>query len=485
MKKIVFIEPGSPDVHVFSRFGLPRLGVILLGTILKQAGYDVRIYVEDMERINLEDVLNADLVGISTISSTAPRAYAIADQLLEKGVPVMMGGPHVTFMPEEALEHCDFVLRGEAEENIIAFLQALERGSGIEQVPGLSFKLGDSFFHNPSAPRCMDLDKLPFPDFSLINGKLKGVQPMLTSRGCPYNCSFCAVTEMFGHRYRFRSIDNIMEELRTVPKDKLVFFYDDNFTANLKHTKELLQRMIDEGVTPKWSAQVRADCTKDIELLELMHESNCYYVYIGIESINPETLKEYRKEITLKEIENCIRRLHAYDVRVHGMFVFGGENDNTEVIESTVRFATRNRIDTVQFLILIPIPGTDFFRQIREEDRILSEDWSFYDGHHVVFRPKQMSALELQMGMFHAMRKFYSVSEIIKVFFRFDFMAFIYKSYARRLLLKWWKGNRDYFEVVRNLPKTAEVRLEGLRRTAEDIREQFRHIGRREEESKR
>jgi len=170
---------------------------------------------------------------------------------------------------------------------------------------------------------------------------------------------------------------------------------------------------------------------------------------------------------------------------VHGMFVFGGENDNTEVIESTVRFATRNRIDTVQFLILIPIPGTDFFRQIREEDRILSEDWSFYDGHHVVFRPKQMSALELQMGMFHAMRKFYSVSEIIKVFFRFDFMAFIYKSYARRLLLKWWKGNRDYFEVVRNLPKTAEVRLEGLRRTAEDIREQFRHIGRREEESKR
>ncbi len=483
LKKIVFIEPSPPDVHVFSRFGLPRLGVILLGTILKQAGYDVKVYVEDLEKIDFEDAVKADMVGISTITSTAPRSYVIADQLRSRGVPVMMGGPHVTFMAEEALEHCDFVLRGEAEESILPFLDALERGSGIEQVPGLSFKVGDSFFHNPDSARCMELDTLPFPDFDLLYGNIKHVRPMLTSRGCPHNCTFCAVTDIFGRKYRFRSIDNIMEELRTVPKGELVFFYDDNFAADRKHTKELLQRMIDEGIRPQWTAQVRADCTKDIELLELMNESNCYYVYIGMESINPETLKEYRKDITLKEIEKSVRRLHAYDVRVHGMFVMGADSDTTETIDSTVKFATQNRIDTVQFMILIPIPGTEYYKQMKAEDRILNEDWSFYDGHHVVHRPMQMSALELQMGMFHAMRRFYSIREILKVFFRFDFMAFLYKSYARRTLRKWWKGNRYYVDRVRQLGHDAGIRLEGLRRTADDIIERFRNITHRESET--
>ena len=477
MKTIVFIEPRSPDFHIFSRFGLPRLGTLILGSLLESAGYYVKAFVEDVAEIDFRDVLKADLVGISTITSTAPRAYEIARLLKKQGKAVVMGGPHVTFLPEEALQFCDFVLRGEAEESILPFVHALETGQGLGQVPGLSFKVGDKKFHNPPAEACKDLDRLPFPDFTLLKGKLGDIRPVLTSRGCPFDCTFCSVTKLFGRGYRFRSKESVLRELRGVEEGKTVFFYDDNFTANPARTKDLLRMMIEEKITPKWTAQVRADAADDTELLELMRASNCHYVYIGIESINPDTLREFKKKLTLAKIEEGVARFHEYGIRVHGMFVLGSDHDNVQTIRETAVFAKKNRVDTVQFMILVPLPGTQQYETLKTEDRLLTTDWSLYDGHHVVHEPKGMTPIELQVEVIRAMRAFYSIWEIVKVMLRFDFVAVILKSYGHRLQVSWQKRNRSYVELIRQATASASHRLDvAARKTAEDIKEKLRQI---------
>lgn len=476
MKNIVFIEPRSPDDHIFSRYGLPRLGILILGSILENAGYYVKAFVEDLGEIDFREVLKANLVGISTITSTAPRAYEIAQHLKKRGIPVVMGGPHVTFMPDEALQYCDFVLRGEAEESIVPFVRALESGQDIGQVPGLSFRIGDKFFHNPPAPACRDLDQLPFPDFSLLRTKPSNIRPILTSRGCPFDCSFCSVTKVFGRGYRFRSKESVLRELRQVEEDKVVFFYDDNFTANPERTKELLRMMIEERITPRWTAQVRIDAAKDEELLQLMQKSNCHYVYIGVESVNPDTLREYRKKLTLATIESGIQKFHHYGIRVHGMFVLGADHDDVETIRNTVKFAKKNRIDTVQFLILTPLPGTQQYQEYQEQGRLLTTEWSLYDGHHVVHRPKLMTPFELQVETFRALREFYSYWEILKVMLRFDVLAVVLKTYGHRLQTRWQKRNRSYLELIRRATASATVRLDQARKTADDIRERLRQL---------
>lgn len=225
IKRIVFIEPRSPDRHIFSRYPLPRLGSIILGTLLEREGRYVKVYVEEMGDLDLKEAFNADLVGISTITSTAPRAYAIADQLRKRGVPVVFGGVHATFLPDDALDHADYVLRGEAEDSMPKLIAALEEGRGLESVPGLSFRVGGHTFHNPGMGQVQDLDSLPIPDFSMVMGKKNmKVFPIQTSRGCPFNCNFCTVTEMFGRAYRYRSKENVLRELRAIPQGKVVFF---------------------------------------------------------------------------------------------------------------------------------------------------------------------------------------------------------------------------------------------------------------------
>jgi len=455
MKKIVLIEPRSPDYHIFSRYQLPRLGTLILGAILEDAGYLVRVFVEDMGEIDFKSVFEADLVGISTITSTAPRAYALASQIKDYGIPVIMGGPHVTYLAEEALGYADYVMRGEAENSIVDFVKAFESGEGLSDVPGLSFRVGNEMYHNPASTACKDLDTLPFPDFSLVRTPLKSVRPVLTSRGCPYDCSFCVVTQMFGRGYRFRSKENVLRELRTVGPKQVIFFYDDHFAANKKRTKELLQMMIDEKITPKWTAQVRADVTNDREMMELFKRSNCRYVYIGIESVNPESLEAYNKKITVEQIEESIAVFHEYGIRVHGMFVLGCDEDTVETVRKTAQFAKKNEIDTVQFMILTPIPGTRQYEEFENGKRLLTKDWGLYDGHHVVFEPKNMSAFELQVETFKAMRSFYSIPQILKGISKMDLLGVFLKSYAHRLQNSWEARNGYYYDLVRQMKAEA------------------------------
>ncbi len=489
IKKIVFIEPKAPGYHVYSRWGLPRLGTILLGTILKDHGYEVKVFVEDVKGINFEDVFEADAVGISTITSTAPRAYEIANIVRREGIPVFMGGPHVTFMDEEALAHCDYVLRGEAEETILPFIKALESGSGWEGIDGLSYRDNDgAIVRTKDVAHCHDLDRYPIPDHSLIHG-LKQVKsdqevtPVMTSRGCPFGCTFCAVTRMFGRRYRFRSVENVIKELQA-RKPAYLFFYDDNFAANVKHTKELLREMIRQKITPQWYAQVRIDIAKDPELLDLMKRSGCYYLFIGLESINPATLKAMNKSQTVEEIEQAIRAIHRRGIRIHGMFIFGADGDDIATIRRTVKFAKKLKIESVQFLVLTPLPGTPVFEHLDKEGRLISRDWGCYDGHLVVFRPKGMSYWELQKESIKAMVRFYSLGQILDRLVKLDLYTMIIRAYGRRIIRKGKRATRDFRKQLKQLYKQAgdSVHTAGAniqlraRRTSDDIRESLKGI---------
>ena len=232
MPKIAFVEPQAPNLHIFSRYPQPRLGTFILGTMMKQRGWEVEVFIEEFRKVDFDWLASADLVGISTITSTAPRAYAIADRVRAAGGCVIMGGPHVTYLPEEALDHADFVIRGEGEDALAAFIDARERGDGWAAVPNLSYRdpaKNGTVVHNPLRPPCGDLDRLPFPDLTLLRPDGSGSRtllsiPVQTSRGCPFDCSFCSVTGMFGRKFRFRSTENVIEELRRYDSRKNIVF---------------------------------------------------------------------------------------------------------------------------------------------------------------------------------------------------------------------------------------------------------------------
>lgn len=457
--KIVLIEPKAPGIHVYSKFKLPRLGLPLLGAMLeRELGIRPVIYFQELGNPDLKDITEADLVGISTITTTAPEAFALLEHIKQhSNTPVVMGGAHVTFLPEEALARgADFVIRGEGEYAFVELVKRIRDGSDcFSDIPGLSYRRGDQFNHNPPSSRVEHLDDLPWPDLTLIENFHKiRILPVMTSRGCPYNCKFCSVTKMFGRRYRFRDTSDVLDELEllhaSAPKAS-VFFYDDNFTAQPRRTKELLRGMIERGIKAKWTAQARVDVIKDREMLELMRESGCLFLYLGLESINPLTLESYRKQQTVQDISEAVTILHEYGIKVHGMFVLGSDDDDLTTIRETVKFARGLKIDTVQFLILTPLPGTETYAEMWNQGRILVEDWSKYSGHHVVFNPMKMTPYQLQKeGSLRSMRRFYSLWQCWKLGLRFRWWDFIIYAYAHHAISRWRARNKDFLKDLKS-----------------------------------
>jgi len=457
MPKIIFIEPESPNLHIFSDFPLPRLGTLILGTMMLRRGWEVEVFVESLRRVDYDLIAKADLVGISTITSTAPRAYAIADKVRAMGVPVLMGGPHVTYLADEALEHADYIIRGEGEAALTAFIDAWIGGRDFSAVPNLSLKEDGRVVHHPMLPMEKNLDVIPYPDLSLLKpdpGRHKFTPPIpvQTSRGCPFDCSFCSVTGMFGRKYRFRSTENIIEELRRYNRrGTAVFFYDDNFAADRNRTKELLQAMIRERFRFEWTTQVRADIARDIELVRLMKKAGCHTVYIGFESVNPESLDAMNKKQTVADLVEAVRVLRRHRIRIHGMFVLGFDQDDWKTVKKTLRFAKKARLSTTQFLILTPLPGSEFYNRMKAEDRLRFRDWALYDAHHAVFQPARFSLPDLQKAQLFCHRKFYSLKQMALKIIAGEWLSVGVAHYARRLNRRWKRHNKTFLKVLKLL----------------------------------
>jgi radical SAM superfamily enzyme YgiQ (UPF0313 family) len=459
MKHIVLIEPKNERINIFSKYEMPRLGTILLATIMKNKGYNAEVLFMRKKDV-LAREMNPDLVGISTITATAPNAYALADHYRAKGIPVVMGGPHVTFLPEEALQHADYVIMGEAEQSFPIFVSALEGKLSFSEVPGLAWKDGESVRKNTIGKPVSDLDDIPVTDFSVLvtkeykfkNPFARTKIPIQTSRGCPFDCNFCTVTQMFGKKYRYRSMENILSEIEKYdPKKHYFFFYDDNFTANRKRAKALLEAMIERKLGFNWSTQVRCDIAKDTELLDLMKKAGCSALYIGFESVDPESLVEMKKNQTVEDIEYAIREIRKRNIHIHGMFVLGFDSDTPKKTKATVDFAIRNKIDTVQFSILTPLPGTEFHKKATQEGRVLDCKWDEYDAHHVKFKPKNFSVWDLQMAQIIAHTRFYAPNRVIQRLFRGKILAFLIGLYANSINNQWKKIEREYLKALKEM----------------------------------
>lgn len=434
--KIRYIEPKPRGATIYEIANLPKLGLPLLAACVRDADLDLDqwIYCELIRGVEVDwdDVESADLVCISTTTNTTMEGYAYADRLRAKGIPVVFGGSHVTFMAGEALKHADYVIRREGHVGWVQLYDWFRRGGARDElhaIAGLSWIDGSGQqVNNPEAPPASseDLDALPFPALDLLQDRDKMVTyPMMMKWGCPYDCNFCSVIKMFGRKLRSRSIENMMQELR-LAKPERVFFYDDIFIVDKKQAKALFRAMLDEQITPMWTAQIRADSLykskttlePDHELLTLMRDSGCYMVYIGFESITQEGLDSYNKKQKVEHITTSIKLLHDYGIKVHGMFVVGADTDTPETVRATIDFAIDHKVDTLQMMMLTTLPGTAFDQQMRSDGRVITEDYSLYDGHHCIIAPKNMTPYQLQMETWRGMLRFYSSQGWLRMFNR-------------------------------------------------------------------
>ena len=399
---VAFIEPAGGESNVFENYmRLPLMGTLYLGTILDEAGYPVRIYNENVmpHRIDPFDI-DADVYCISalTVSSTRAHLLALEFRRIRPDARIIVGGIHASLLPETFVDVADHVVYGEAEGIIVdlvegRFTEKMVSGSPVE-----------------------DLDAMPLVNYSLLeHAESMDIIPIMTSRGCPFDCNFCCVTRIFGKRFRMQSPERIVAEVRQALEffgNRFVFFYDDNFTANPKRVERFCELVEEEGIEFSWSAQVRSDVARRPEMVEQMERAGCRQFYIGFESINDETLKAMHKSQTRADIERAIEVIRARGVQIHGMFILGEDHETPESIDATVDFAIRHHIDTVQFTILTPFPGTRLYDDIVAQDRLIHTRWNYFDGMFVVFRPHNMSPARLQRKAIEAYRRFYSLRRV-------------------------------------------------------------------------
>jgi radical SAM superfamily enzyme YgiQ (UPF0313 family) len=418
---------------LYSVVRLPSRAIDLLAAILSNRGFpSVRafnpLYNRHRGRFHpeeLRELADMDVVGISSITRTQPPAYELARRLkaLNPEIRIVFGGPHVTALPEEALQHGDLVVRREGDVTFVELLERLAENRAdpfLEDVQGVSYRdrYGNTC-HNPDRPflTSEELSALPFPLYP--SEVLKGINNsvVVTSRGCPFQCDFCAVISQFGSGYRFLDVDRSVELIEYTLRQarKPIFFGDDNFNARPARTRAILERILQKGIRmPWWGAQVRVEAAQDRDLLALMKRAGCTKVYVGFESINPETLRLLNKRSSREKNEDAIRRFHEAGLSIHGMFVLGSDADTIETVRDTVAFAKRMRIGTAQFFALTTLPGTPLTARYVEDGKVISRKWHLYDAHHVVIQPAKMTPHLLQEELSRSHKDFYSWKEALR-----------------------------------------------------------------------
>jgi radical SAM superfamily enzyme YgiQ (UPF0313 family) len=336
------------------------------------------------------------LVAITANTAAAPHAYWLADKYREQGIPVVIGGPHATLMPEEVALHADAVVVGEGELVWPDILRDCEQGRLAR------------FYRSDRLP---DLKGMPAPRWDLIKGRVYGKGVTIATRGCPFACDYCSIPQMYQRRMRYRPIDEVRDEIRRMPGRALVF-WDDNIGANRNYAKELFN-----AITPLgrwWTSQSTLDVAFDDEFLSLAAQSGCKALFVGLESISQLSLNgANKKHNDVASYQEIVRRFHEYGIAIQAGLVFGFDHDDRSIFRRTVEVFREIGIDSATIGILVPYPNTPLYKRLDAESRILTRDWSKYDGKkHVVFQPALMSPEELLNGSEWAARQFYSLESI-------------------------------------------------------------------------
>jgi len=423
-----FGKLNAPKVKdIYTKVSLPARANPQLQAILIQEGYQDVVSIDPrlnwrkkITKSELERSVDSDYLGLSTITRTIPQTREFAEYC-KKANPdcnIIVGGPHATFSPEETLEWADIVVRHEGDKTIVELLEKLEKKESLENVKGISYKLNNEIIHNECRELLTEeeLSNLPFPDYSMYPKRTRGI--VNTSRGCPYSCDFCSVTQFYGNKYRRKTNERILEELRLIGKhSNKIFFNDDNFGANKIATKELLEEII-RTHNPKISYSCQLSINSafsslkknviDTDFLELLGKAGFFEVFLGIESINEQTLKSYNKPVTVERNKMGVEAFGDAGLWVHGMMMIGGDGDTEESLDDELEWAKQN-IDSVQFFSPVPFPKTRFTEKMEQEKRILTKDYHLYDGIYVIVEPKNFSPYELQLKSIDMHKKFYTI----------------------------------------------------------------------------
>ena len=342
--------------------------------------------------------LQTDLVGMTVITGTAMRAYELASGFRERGIPVVLGGPHVTLAPEDAQPHADSIVVGYAEEEWPRLLNDFVSGA-----------MKPRYDQSPD----LDLSGSPFPDRDVLPRRRYLTSHVFeATRGCVHSCSFCVVPTAWGRKPYQKPVEHIVEDLRRQGSRKAIFV-DLNIIADKEYARRLFTALIPLGI--HWYGLATVLLCEDLPLLDLAAQSGCRGLLMGLESISKSALGSTKKGFNDPDrYGEVVERLHARGISLQGCFVFGLDDDEPDVFERTVRFAVEARIDLPRFAILTPFPGTPLYQKLDSENRILTRNWEIYDGQHVVFQPARMSVEKLSRGAKAAWEQAYSLRSIFE-----------------------------------------------------------------------
>ncbi|XYI00751.1 B12-binding domain-containing radical SAM protein [Sorangium sp. So ce1128] len=343
--------------------------------------HEVELFHEQVRPVPVDAA--PDVVALSFFSGFARRAYELADRYRALGVRVVAGGPHVSYWIEEALQHVDVVVTGEAETVWPAVLRDLARGTQRR------------VYHGEPA----SLAGLPTPRYDLLEGRFLVPRVLQATRGCPFTCSFCTVPDL-NPGFRVRPVDEVIRDIATTHfprfwQEKVAWFWDDNLLVQRRWAKELLRELA--GLDRWWLTQASIDIVKDRELLDAMERSGCIGIFLGIESLDEADLKSVdKRQNRVREYREAIGKLHDRGICVMAGFISGFDDQTPEVIAATADRLNDIGVDVPFLSILTPFRGTPLYDEHRRDGRILEErDWPHYSGYGVAFRPARMSPEQL------------------------------------------------------------------------------------------
>ena len=437
IKKILLVNPPQTLEErygkAFSKIGalLPPIGLMYIAAMLEEKGYEARIVDTQLKNLNIEQAaeectrIKPDLIGISCMTSNFAKSLALCSKLKEKmDAPIMIGGPHATIAPEDILKnkYVDFVVRGEGEDSTAELANALNSGKikSLYSIEGIGFKDNGKIVLTKQRALMKDIDMIPFPARHLV--KLKEYRPspphykrlptttMLTSRGCPYGCTFCS-NPIWGRSHRQRSVENVIKEIKHLIKEygiRDINFWDDIFGINKKWLYEFCDAIKKEKIDITWHCEFRANLA-DKETLKRMAEAGCWAIFYGFESMDQEILDAINKMITPEQIRNAIKWTKDAGIEVRANFILGLPNETPAKARKMVRELTKMNPDYVKFNILTPYPSTELYNQISSGRwGEMTGEFNKLTGYFPTFRPLGYKNLgEVQKMRQWAYRKYY------------------------------------------------------------------------------
>ncbi|MGC8497296.1 MAG: B12-binding domain-containing radical SAM protein [Thermoplasmata archaeon] len=392
--KILFVSPPT-DSAIKSVIGTtgPPLGLAYLASVARVKGHDAKIVDSLVENLTFEELrkimeqYSPDMVAITSTTSMIPDAYDVAKiaKDISNGTVTVIGGPHVTFVPEQTLQESpdiDYVVKGEGEIAFSGLLDALEKKTDYKEIRGIAYRKGNGIMNNTQETLISDVDSIPEPSWDLLpmdKYEIDNTQfgTIMTSRGCPYNCIFCSSSLQFGKQWRGHSVERVIDELKTLRykyNKRDIEFLDDTFTLNMKRAIELTERIYKEGIDIRWSASARVNLFNE-DIAKSMKKAGAHTVYFGIESGSQKILDFIGKGITLDLAKSSVRKANNAELNTLGSFIIGFPDDTVKDIKTTIKFSKSIGVTVAQFTIATPYPGTRLWDYVMENKLLLSMNW--------------------------------------------------------------------------------------------------------------